>query len=200
MKLPDGNIKTVANVITVSGAALVAKGIHDGVDTPKGLVEVVVGRGADLIDGPTARSRGEDSDLGALLDASCDKVGCAAIAFFMWRKDIVPTAAFVGMALQNSANGYATAKAQKAHPDKKFLPSKAGKLAMFSQNVSLISYDISHTLSKKADSIESDLGQQEKVAKLRKAAKISRIGGHVAAGVGVLGLGIPATRGYFKRI
>src|ERR1035437_3082624 len=110
MNRPDGNINTVANAITITGGSLVAKGLREGIDTPTGLALVAAGRAADLIDGPTARARHEDSDLGAILDASFDKVGCAAIAFSMYRKDIVPTPVFIGMATQNLANGVATAK------------------------------------------------------------------------------------------
>lgn len=201
MKLPEGDINTMANVITLSGGAGVAMGVHQGVDTPLGLLLIAVGRGQDLRDGRRAREDGNDSELGAILDATTDKIGCAAIVYSMWRKGIVPTVAFTGMALQNTANGYASAKAQKNHPETPLLPSKKGKLAMFSQNIAVLSYGLSHVLEIEADKVVSvEASEQEKITKYRKATKISRVVGHVAAGVGVLGLGIPATRGYFKRI
>jgi phosphatidylglycerophosphate synthase len=200
MNRPDGNINTVANAITITGGSLVAKGLREGIDTPTGLALVAAGRAADLIDGPTARARHEDSDLGAILDASFDKVGCAAIAFSMYRKDIVPTPVFIGMATQNLANGVATAKAQKAHPESKLLPSKKGKLAMFSQNVALLSYNYSHISDKKAQELAADNPEQiEAIQKHKRRAKISRTVGHVASGIGVIGLGVPATLGYVKR-
>jgi phosphatidylglycerophosphate synthase len=205
MNIPEGNINTLANVFTTVGGALVATGIGAGIDTPIGLALIGAGRAADLIDGPIARATGEDSELGATLDASFDKVGCAAIAFSLWRKDVVPNNVFVGMAIQNIANGIATAKARENHPDKNFLPSKTGKFAMFAQNIALLSYAFNNIGQKKVHELTTTKARISEaylnitLQQHEKRAKISRNIGHLASTLGIIGLGVPATLGYIGR-
>jgi phosphatidylglycerophosphate synthase len=200
-RLPEGEIDTTANVITLIGGALVAKGIQKGVDTPAGLALICLGRACDLVDGPWARAHDEVTDLGTALDPTVDKIGCAAVALSMWRKKIVPTPVFTGMAVQNIANGIATTRAQKAHPEENFLPSKKGKFAMFFQNLGLVSYDYSHIMAKKAEKhAASEVPDPAEIVKYQRLAQRSCLAGHAASLVGVVVLGVPATRGYFKRI
>ena len=204
MNRPDGDIDTLANVITASGGVMVAAGLKTGIDTPGGLALAAIGRGCDLIDGRTARARNEDSDLGALFDAGTDKIACAGILVSAWRKGYVPNVVGGALVIQNLTNGWATAKAQKANPHEKLLPSKAGKLSMFAQSVSLLSYVMSGIASQEANKIipirEVEDSQQQKRQRYLKIASNSRRLGHAAAFVGLGPLGIPATRGYLKRI
>jgi len=198
---PEGQIDSLANKITATGDVLVLAGLHRGIDTPAGAALTASGLFVDVVDGPVARARGENSDLGALFDASSDKLKGAAIAYSIWRKGIVPDVVIAGMAVQNLANGIATAQAAKNHPGEKLLPSKRGKISMLFQNTALMSYDYGRIMENRAQELAAaEIPDVEKIAKCERSAKYARKFGHVAAGIGVVGLGIPATLGYIKRI
>jgi hypothetical protein len=69
---------------------------------------------------------------------------------------------------------------------------------MFTQNIALLSYDYSHIYENKLKKLDAE-HEAEQIKKYEQRMKIGRAIGHISSGVGVIGLGIPATWGYIQR-
>lgn len=130
-------IATVPNVMSTAGAVYVARGLHEGLDTPEGAWHVFVGRMLDIGDGIAARFLHQSSDFGALLDASLDKGGVVGIVAEEVSKDILPKPLAAAIIGQNAANVALTKMAQENHPEAELRPTRNGKRAMFYQNFTM---------------------------------------------------------------
>ncbi len=182
MKIGPKEIFSIPNAVSTTGLGLVYDGSKK-IDEPLGLLEVMAGRWMDLIDGPIARHTGQTSEFGATVDASFDKLGGLAILAAEWRKDVAPKPALAAIFAQNLINGIATVAAAKTHPSEDLRPSRAGKYAMFSQNIALSAYASSKLLRRAQP----------------KTAETLRNAGNLATVVGVGIFGVKATYDYIKR-
>lgn len=182
MRIQSADIYSIPNAMSAIGFALVLDGTRK-IDEAAGITEIAAGRTLDLLDGAAARALGQGSELGAAIDANCDKFGGLAILIAEWRKEIAPKEAIAAMFTQNLGNAIATGFAMKRNPGQDLKPSRAGKYAMFSQNLALGAYATSNVLK------EKHTGMSKSLRRL----------GHVATGIGVGLFGATATLGYIKR-
>lgn len=125
----------------ISGASLatVIKGCTE-IDTIHGVNMIVAGRGGDLVDGFVARLLDQESDMGALVDTAFDKLGMTAIIGAAWHKNAVPKPVLATIGGKQVLNASLTAIHAHRHPSANFRPTKAGKHAMFADNIALASY------------------------------------------------------------
>lgn len=124
------DVMTVPNAISVAGYMYVRRGIEEGVDTPKGIACVGIGRVLDLVDGKVARTLGQSSQFGAALDAVLDKHGMKMIHDSLNEKDMLEKDISHAIVGQNMANGLLSAVDKALHPKKDLSPTKAGKHSM----------------------------------------------------------------------
>lgn len=181
MKISRQEVFSVANGMSATGGVLAVHGAPR-IDTFWGLCEVIVARILDLGDGPYARKTHTDSEFGATVDATIDKVASFAIVASEWEKSIAPKPALVAIVAQNGVNAVATAVTKVRHPEADLSPTRDGKNALFIQNVALGSYAIANLLE------EDSPGHTA-----------FRLFGHTAVGVGVGYFGLKATAAYIKR-
>ena len=128
------DLPTVANAISLAGLALVVDGCKN-IGTINGVNKIAVGRGLDLFDGSVARWRDQCSDMGALVDVTFDKLGMLAIATAAWIEDALPKSYISYLFAKNSAHAALTTAAGYMHPTESFRPPRAGKHAMFLDNL-----------------------------------------------------------------
>jgi phosphatidylglycerophosphate synthase len=138
---------TVPNGISVLGAAYVARGLHEGLDTPEGAWHVFEGRMLDLVDGLAARVLHQASDFGAILDPTLDKGGVAGIVVEEWQKDIIPKPLALAIGAQQAANIALTGAAKKGHPEVELRPTREGKRGMFFQNFTMGFFSLERVFS-----------------------------------------------------
>lgn len=170
-------------LISAASLATVMKGCAE-IDTIHGVNMVVLGRGGDLVDGFVARLLHQETDMGALVDTAFDKLGMTAIIGAAWHKNAVPKPVLATIGGKQALNASLTAIHAHRHPTANFRPTKAGKQAMFADNVALISY-----LYANAFELERpDLEKHEHFRTLGNAA--------FAAGIA---LSVPATATYVQR-
>ena len=131
-----------ANFVSLAGLLLTIYGAVN-ITTLSGVVVLGIGRFIDVFDGKVARAT-HASPFGALVDATCDKIGIAVLLPAVWIAGIAPYWLLVYIALQNILNiilNWLTA-ARGGTP----ASSKTGKYAMFAQNVSLGFYALGNTI------------------------------------------------------
>lgn len=174
---------TAPNAISLLGFLLVVAGSLR-LQTYPGLALVAAGRLADVADGLVARRLHQTTAFGATLDLTLDKLAGLAIFIALWSGNMAPKWALCAIFIQNALNIVATALAQRAHPDRKMLPSIAGKFAMGLQSGAMVLYAAAFVFGQ----AYPDAGQG--LYYLAHACVIS--------GVGYFG--VKATYGYFKRI
>lgn len=174
----------VPTAISASGLALVARGCRQ-INTVNGVNMIAAGRGLDLIDGITARALEQESDAGALADATCDKLGMALIAANALRHDAVPKYALGSMFASNLTSAGLTLAASLRHPHDSYRPTKTGKHGMAAFNVGIISFLY-------ANALEQERPELELHPHFKKL-------GHVATSTG-LALAVPTNAEYASRI
>lgn len=182
-KLDLKDLISVPTSISLAGLALVIRGSRH-IDTLEGITEVAVGRGFDLVDGFCARALEQESDIGALVDASCDKVGMGFMVANAWKKNVVPKEALSLIIASNTINAGLFSVAALRNPTIRYRPPKNGKHAMSLYNAGLISYAYAH-------SFEKDYPDRHLHEPLRKFGKIAMVAGTALA--------IPAAGEYLYR-
>lgn len=122
-----------ANATSVIGLTLTIIGSFH-LTTLAGVLTLGVGRFIDIFDGPIAR-RTHTSPLGALVDATCDKIGIAVLVPAAWITHIAPYWLLIYILVQNVLNVVFSAltSARGGTP----AASRYGKHALFAQNISL---------------------------------------------------------------
>lgn len=170
-------------LISAASLATVIKGCAE-IDTIRGVNMVVAGRGGDLVDGFVARLLHQESDMGALVDTGFDKLGMTAIIGAAWHKDAVPKPILATIGGKQVLNASLTAIHAHRHPTANFRPTKAGKQAMFADNIALASYLYANAFEHE----RPDLEMHDQFRTLGNTA--------LAAGVA---LSIPATTTYIQR-
>lgn len=131
-----------ANAISLIGLTLAIYGSFN-ITSVSGVLLLGLGRFIDVFDGPIAR-RTHTSGFGALVDATCDKIGIAFLVTAVWVADYVPLWLIAYILLQNIANvvlSWITAR-RGMKPS----ASRAGKYAMFLQNISIGFYALGAVL------------------------------------------------------
>lgn len=176
MKIEKEDILTPANLATILGLALTIHGATQ-LNTVQGVAEIGVGRVLDLLDGPIARAT-HASRLGAMLDASADKLATFAILASAWHYDVAPKTMIGLIAAQNIINAGISLYAE--HHDKNMESSLAGKRAMFLQNLAVGGYALAGVVG--SDTIQNGLEATSLVA-----------------GVAGLAVGALATYGYLRQ-
>lgn len=122
--ITPGNILTVLGLLMVIyGLVLVASGQYF-----IGLVWLAVGRFCDLLDGWLAEYTGTKSPLGALFDATADKIETAATVVVLVATGLLPLWLAILVILPHVLiTGLSAAAGIRGRP---FHPSRAGKLSM----------------------------------------------------------------------
>lgn len=142
MELNKRDILSPANAISAVGLGLTFLGAAN-VDSLSGVVMIGAGRTLDLLDGYVAR-RTHASGLGALVDATFDKVGMAAILIQSYRHEAAPEAVLAVVAAYNVVNAIANVYSDRKGGEAK--TSKSGKYGMFGQNVAIGSFALANAL------------------------------------------------------
>ncbi len=166
--------------ITAASFGLVIDGARQ-LDTPRGKVDVALGRTGDVIDGAVARRFDMTSDAGAIADVTADKAGMLAIAIGAWQHDIVPKPVLAIMAAKHLTNAVATLYNGLNDPEKRAIrPPKSGKYSMAADNLAIGAFMYASE-------------QDPSTTRYRVARGI----GYAATGVG-LAFGAVSTRHYLK--
>ena len=179
---PQKDLITIPNAMTTYGGFLTYSGAENA-DTAEGFVKVAIGRAIDVADGFVARTTGQESDFGAALDAGTDKLVTAKYLSELWQKDLAPKPAIAAITAANLANAALTADTLSKNSDDRIRPAKTGKLALFTESVSLFAYN--------AGAIAEKNGHE-------KAAKTLKTIGHTALAASIP-LAIHTTAIYAKR-
>lgn len=175
-------IFTLPNAMTVLGGFLTWQGANN-INHPSGVAQIIIGRTIDTLDGVVARSTGQESELGALLDAGMDKLVTSKIMYELLQHRAAPKCVLGTIATFNTINAGATALTEYQQPDTNLRPVKTGKFAMAAENIALFAYTASHVAEKSGHDV---------------ASKRLRILGHVAAAT-ALPLAIHSSASYVKR-
>lgn len=201
MEIGLKEVVTVPSVISSVGAGYVARGLHEGLDTPEGAWHVFVGRMLDIGDGIAARLLNQATEFGARLDAGLDKGGVAGIIIEEWRKDIVPKPLAAVIGAQNATNVALTAAAQKRHPEVELRPTREGKRAMFFQNFTFGFFSLQRVLSKAHPDTDFPIEPVNRFF-AREHPVLSRVSGVTAYACAAAGLkyGATATKQYAERV
>ena len=170
--------------ISLSGLALVNHGCKN-INTIAGVNCIAVGRGFDLLDGTVARALEQESDVGALVDATCDKLGMALISYAALKQKAIPKSAIAAMVAGNVTSAGLTAAAAYRHPHDSYRPTRTGKYGMALYNLGFISYLYSHAFEQERPELELHEGFHTL--------------GTVATGAGVA-LSFPTNAEYAKRV
>lgn len=139
--------------ISATGLALVAQGCR-AITTLEGVNRIAAGRGLDLVDGIAARALNQESDAGALADATCDKVGMALIAASALRHNAVPRHVIGSMFASNLTSTGLSAAAAIRHPKESYRPTKTGKHCMAAFNLGIISHLYANALEHERPELE----------------------------------------------
>lgn len=136
------DILTPANAISILGLSMTIYGSFH-IETLAGVLILGTGRLIDVFDGKVARAT-HTSQLGAAIDATCDKLGLLFLLPAVWFAHIAPYWLLMYIAVQNITNvilSSLTATRGKAPSS-----SRYGKYAMFLQNVSIGFYALGSVL------------------------------------------------------
>lgn len=133
-------IVTPGNVISLFGAIVVAAGLvylYRGM-LGVGLVCLLIGRLADVVDGIIAAKTGTKGPLGEAVDATIDKLTLLAAIIVFMATNVVPWLAVLLIALLNAANAAFSVIAKlRKHA---IHPSLVGKLAAVFQWAAILLY------------------------------------------------------------
>ena len=136
MRVTASDIFSPANVVTLVGFGMTTYGsMH--LQTPEGFWLVTAGRFLDVLDGPVAR-RTHTSRLGAVLDATVDKLTVLAITLGLLAFDAAPLGVVGYILLQNilvSAMNLVSAQRKVA-----VSTTRSGKLNIFMQMCTMIAF------------------------------------------------------------
>lgn len=136
MIITKKDVFTVANAITIMGLILVVLG-STRLNTQTGLFLVVLGRAFDLIDGPVARFT-HTSKFSAILDPTVDKLALLSIVVALFYFSLAPGLIVSYVVVYNLLITALSLKAFRAgKSDHALIP---GKINLFFQNISLISF------------------------------------------------------------
>lgn len=142
MRITKSDVFSPANAVSLIGLSLTIYGSLN-IETLSGVLILGLGRFIDIFDGKIARAT-HVSRFGAIVDATCDKIGIAFLVPAIWIAGIAPTWLLLYILAQNLLNvffsGWATVR--KAKPTS----SQYGKHAMFMQNISLGLYALGNTI------------------------------------------------------
>lgn len=173
MTITKRDVFSPANATSVTGLVLTIIGSLN-ITTLTGVLILGAGRFIDIFDGKIARAT-HVSRFGAIVDATCDKIGIAVLVPCAWISHIAPYWLLLYILVQNVLNVFFSfwAAARGAKPS----ASSYGKHALFIQNISLGSYALGST---------TDVG-------------IFNILGLIL-GIGSIYWAVQATYGYFKLV
>lgn len=135
-----GGTITPGNIITLLGASFVGLGLYDIWQgrIGRGIVEIAIGRLADVLDGVIAESTHTKSPLGEAMDAAFDKIVLFSVLVVFIAKDILPAAPAVCiLALQAATASISLIGRQRK---RQLHPSQAGKVATAVLWVGLLLY------------------------------------------------------------
>jgi phosphatidylglycerophosphate synthase len=136
MKVSRADIYTPANAISLIGLGLTMYGSLT-ITSLHGVLLLGLGRFIDIFDGKVARAT-HTSSFGAILDATCDKIGIAFLVPAVWLANIAPTWLLIYILAQNILNVIISFIALRHKGS--ISSSRAGKYTMFLQNISLGGY------------------------------------------------------------
>lgn len=133
MRVTKADIFSPANAVSLIGLSFTIYGAFH-IESLVGVLILGTGRLIDVFDGKIARAT-HVSRLGAIVDATCDKIGITFLVVAVWTAHIVPVWLLVYVAAQNIMNviisGISAARGGKP------VSSRNGKYAMFVQNISI---------------------------------------------------------------
>lgn len=121
---PGNAISLVGLCLTLTGLYLIAK-----TGLGLGLVIVLIGRLADVLDGFVADRTGTKSQLGKMIDASIDKITALATLIILAIYGLMPLWAVLVIGLQSIANIVLALIGRQRF--KRMQPSRRGKIAVF---------------------------------------------------------------------
>lgn len=142
MEIGKEDVMSPANAISAVGFGLTVLGTAH-VDRLSGVAMIGVGRTLDLVDGYVAR-RTHTSEFGAVVDATFDKLGMAAILIQGYRHEVAPDAVLGLIAAFNVVNAVANVYTDRKGAEAK--TSKSGKYGMFGQNVAIGGFALANAL------------------------------------------------------
>lgn len=140
------DVLSPANAVSLIGLAFTLYGALN-INSLSGVLILGLGRLIDVFDGKVARAT-HVSQFGALVDATCDKIGIAVLLPAVWIAGIAPYWLLIYIAVQNISNvvlSWLTAKRGNMPA-----ASRNGKYAMFLQNLSLGLYALGNTIDLRA--------------------------------------------------
>lgn len=144
----DGKIFTLPNAISILGLAMVIKGSMD-IDTIGGLGLIVGGRIMDVLDGFVAKHiKGQSSNLGKIVDASCDKAANFAIGVSLWGSGMAPKPVIAAFLAQNVFNAVVSTTVLFEKNDKVYSTPNTGRYSTALSVVSLGSFAAAELLSR----------------------------------------------------
>lgn len=167
---------TLANAVTLIGLLLTLYGATR-LNTVAGVIITGLGRMFDIADGKIARMTHTSSFFGAVFDATADKIGVLAIIIAGWHFGLAPKIILLAIFLQNLVNAIAFVIARVKMLKFK-VASVTGKHAMFSENIALGCFALAGIIEQSV--IHDTL----------------YVAGIIAALLGVVVLGIPASYSY----
>ncbi len=138
---------TPANMLSIGGLLFVAYGgyliIHADYDA--GLLAVIIGRLADLVDGYVADKTETKSPLGEIIDVTCDKLAIVIVLPILALENLVPLYIIAAIVAQNiavvSVSLLARNRAIKLHP------GQESKLAVAASWLAVITFAFHGSLS-----------------------------------------------------
>ncbi len=139
-------LSPAATAISATGLGLVLKGASE-IETIKGVAKIFSGRLFDAVDGGVARALKQESDAGAIVDVTFDKIGMGAISIAAWLKEAIPKPIIAGIASKHLASTALTFVYSHNHPDESFRPTKWGKASIAADTLSYAAYLTENALS-----------------------------------------------------
>lgn len=142
MRITRQDVFSPANAMSLLGLGLTIYGALN-ITSLAGVLIIGVGRLIDVFDGKIARATHE-SPFGALVDATCDKLGLAVLVPAIWIAHIAPVWLLVYILAQNIINVLLSVwtAVRGGTP----AASRFGKYALFIQNLSLGCYALGNTI------------------------------------------------------
>lgn len=171
--ITKADVFSIANFVSLVGLSLTIFGALT-INSLSGVLILGLGRFIDVFDGIIAR-RTHTSPFGALVDATCDKIGIAFLVGAVWLAELAPLWLLVYVLVQNIANVFLSGLTAKrgATP----AASKYGKYAMFLQNIAIGLYALGNTLD---NTVTTNFG--------------------LIVGITSMYFAIRATKGYFEQV
>lgn len=142
-------ILTVPNIMTVVGGYLAWQGAEKAGTLP-GLVQTGFARSIDTLDGVIARATGAETDFGAILDVTTDKIATSKYLFELYNQNLAPKIVIGSIAVRSAINAAATTIAAKRSPEQKLRPTASGKLGIAAETLSLLAFNAEY-VARQAD-------------------------------------------------